>query len=159
MLLEIWSDGASNVHNPKNPGGWASVLVCNNTILKQLSGPEINTTNQRMEIMGALKGLEYYLNNKGEFKDITEIRVITDSGYLYNCMIQKWYVNWKFNNWIGSEGQEIKNKDLWEQLLDILKQYKEQNISVTWRKIRGHKGLIFNEVADKLAVRAKESVS
>lgn len=158
--LQIWSDGASNVHSPKLPGGWSYVYVINNMQMDQGYAGEAPTTNQRMEIMGALKGLDRALTSDFiKENDIDSIQVVTDSAYLYRCMVEKWYVKWRFNQWKNLDNEDVKNRDLWEDLIEVVNELTKKGIIVTWKKIRGHRGLLYNEVADKLAVKGKESVS
>jgi Ribonuclease HI len=123
-------------------------------------GGEQQTTNQRMELMGALKGLQN-LPNRNELKGIQydEVEVLTDSAYLYRCMTEMWYIDWQFKDWIGSEGNPVKNRDLWERLISLVREYKAKGIKIVWTKIRGHKGVLYNEVADKLAVKGKKFYS
>lgn len=157
--LEIWTDGASTCSHEMKPGGWAYVYVVDNALLTSAYGGELNTTNQRMELLAVIKGLKNVADcEKLDKINYNHIRIITDSAYVFDTMTQKRYINWRFDNWIGSEGQEIKNRDLWEQLINLEKQYKSKNIDVTWRKIRGHKGYLYNEIADKLAVKGKKLI-
>ena len=163
-ILQIFTDGASNVHNEKQPGGWAFAYVYSGMLLYNEYEGEAPTTNQRMEMMGAIKGLEN-LDKISSFKDIeyNTVEVITDSAYVYRCMVEMWYVTWRFNNWLKVDDTgkvvEIKNRDLWERLIKISQELKEKHIIINWTKIRGHRGIVFNEVVDKLAKKAKISVS
>lgn len=165
-VLAIWVDGASNVHDKKLPGGWASVYVYNRMLMQVQYDGECPTTNQRMELMGALMGLKN-LNLYDTLKNLeyNEINMYSDSAYLINCMNERWYVKWRFNNWKTGDfhdtvkgGQAVKNRDLWEELLSLVEELKSKHIYVRWVKVKGHKGLVFNEVADKLAVKGKKSV-
>lgn len=159
-VLEVWTDGASNVHHPKLPGGWSAVYVYNNMLIRGLWGGEAPTTSQRMELTGALSAMTYL--DIPELKDIkyNELKICSDSAYLINCMTEMWYINWQFNNWISDVTHEsVKNVDLWKAILNAQKKLKSKGIIITWYKVHGHAGLMYNEVADKLARRGKAGVS
>jgi ribonuclease HI len=161
--IQLYTDGASNVHSPKLPGGWAYVYVQNNMMLCSGWDGEAPTTNQRMELMGAIMGLERRIqHNELGCIQYDEIEIITDSAYLYRCMTELWYIDWQFNNWRkldNSEWVEIKNADLWQRLIALVKATEQLGIRITWTKIRGHKGVLYNEVCDSLARKGKVKVS
>jgi len=118
-------------------GGWASVININNDIV-ELSGYSMDTTNNRMELMGAIKTLEY-------FKEPTKLVIFTDSIYVKNG-ITIWIKNWKLNAFRTANRKEVLNKDLWMEL-DRLNQIHD----VEYRWVKGHNGDPMNERADKLA--------
>ena len=161
--LEIWSDGAINVHADKKPGGWSSVYVYNKMMMCTQWAGVAPTTSQRMELMGALEGLRAVL--EGRHKELealkyTTIEVVSDSAYLINCMTQLWWMEWMYNGWVGASTNEpVKNRDIWEEIISIKEKLEEKGFKVSWRKVKGHCGIMYNEVADKLAVRGKHSVS
>ena len=134
----IYTDGACS----KNPGsgGWGAVLLYNN-IEKHISGAENNTTNNQMELMAVLKSLQL-------LKEPCDIEIFSDSKYVCDG-ISSWLSNWKKNNWIGSNKQPIKNKNLWQELDNIMQIH---TIKMSW--VRGHSGNKYNEIADKLATSA-----
>ena len=134
----IYTDGACS-KNP-GPGGWGAVLLYNNTE-KRISGSENNTTNNQMELMAVLKSLQL-------LKEPCDIEIFSDSKYVCDG-ISSWLSNWKKNNWIGSNKQPIKNKNLWQELDDIMQIH---TIKMSW--VRGHSGDKYNEIADKLATSA-----
>ena len=103
MNLTIFTDGSSR-GNP-GPGGWAAVVIHGDK-LQELGGGEANTTNNRMEITAAVRGLEK--TKKGD-----EVTIYTDSSYLING-ITKWIKGWKRNGWITKTKDEVLNRDLWE---------------------------------------------
>ncbi|OEH86620.1 ribonuclease HI [Desulfuribacillus stibiiarsenatis] len=137
--IVIYTDGACS-GNP-GPGGWSAVLMYGEHI-KELSGGEKDTTNNRMEMLGVIKGLE-------NLKERCEVHIYTDSAYIYNCFQQKWYVNWQKNGWKNSQKKPVENKDLWETMLELVEQH-----DVHWHKVKGHSGDKWNERADVLAVEA-----
>lgn len=162
-VLQIWVDGAINIHNEKLPGGWSSVFVYKKMLMCTQWGGVTGTTSQRMELTAALKGLKAICEEThDELKNlpITEIQIVSDSAYLVNCMVAMWYINWELNNWVSSvDGNPVKNRDLWEEILKYKRLLESKGYKLVWRKVKGHKGLMYNELADKLAVRGKLSVS
>jgi len=141
--MKIFTDGSSR-GNP-GPGGWASILISSDTV-RELGGREAHTTNNRMEMTAALRGLESAASNIKS----KEITVITDSAYLLNG-ITKWIHGWKQKNWIGSQKQEIVNRDLWERLSDVIDAIIDKGVDVQWKIIKGHSGHSLNERCDKIA--------
>lgn len=134
----IYTDGACK-GNP-GPGGWGVVII-NQTSKIELSGSNLNTTNNIMEMTAAIKALEY-------FKEKEAIILNTDSKYL-KLGITSWISNWKKNNWINSNKRQVKNKELWLKL-DQLNNYH----LIEWRWVKAHNGEIHNERADYLATTA-----
>ena len=132
----IYTDGACS-YNP-GPGGWGVVLIYGEK-QKQLSGFEENTTNNRMEIMAVIKALE-------SLKQPCEVDLYTDSAYVSNAFLQDWVSNWVKNNWRGSDKKQVKNKELWQKLLNLTEIHK-----VTFHKVKGHADNEFNNLCDKLA--------
>ena len=133
--VEIFTDGACS-GNP-GPGGWGLVLRYNGTE-KELSGGEVETTNNRMELMAAIEGLRALTRPM-------RIHIHTDSTYVKDG-ITKWIVNWKRNGWKTAAKKPVKNVDLWQALDDALVGHK-----VEWFWVKGHSGHVENERADALA--------
>jgi len=138
-IVEIYTDGACR-GNP-GPGGWGVLLRCNGTD-KTLSGAVKDTTNNRMELMAAIEGLNAVTRP-------CEIMMVTDSEYVKNGITQ-WLANWQKRNWKGSNGKIVKNIDLWQQLDAAVKRHTK----VSWQWVRGHNGHPENEIADELATSA-----
>ena len=138
MRIEIFTDGACR-GNP-GPGGWG-VLLRYEGHTKTLYGAESHTTNNRMELMGAIKGLE-------ALKKTCPVELYTDSQYVRKGMIE-WMANWKKNGWRNAKKEPVKNADLW-QLLD----QQAARHQVTWHWVKGHSGHPENEQADQLANQA-----
>lgn len=159
--LDIWTDGASNIHSEKLPGGWSSVYVYNKMLIDTKYGGVAPTTNQRMEMTGVLEGLKGIVaNEKVSCLKFNTINIYSDSAYVIDGMTKKWYLLWRYNGWKNSEQKEVKNKDLWEELSSLVEDIEiKRNIKINWCKVKGHKGITYNEIADKLAVKAKKSVS
>ncbi len=115
------------------------ILRCGE-LYKELSGGEANTTNNRMELMGVISGLE-------ALKYPCEVVVTTDSKYVYDAVTNGWAKKWQKNNWIKSDKKPALNSDLWERLLKLLDVHK-----VEFRWVKGHAGHPENERCDELAV-------
>jgi len=145
MKINIYTDGAC-VGNP-GPGGWAAVIIKEN-IKKELFGGEKLTTNNRMELTAAIRGLEYCHSEEGEQPSLKEIKIYTDSIYLKEG-ITVWVEKWEKNNWKTSDKKNVKNIDLWKKLKELTK-----STQIEWCWVKGHSGDPMNELADKLAKEA-----
>ena len=138
MKIKIYTDGACSGNPGK--GGWGALIQENDSETK-LSGSELNTTNNRMELTAVIKALEHYDKAR-------EIEVFTDSKYVMQG-ITEWIKNWKNNHWKTSQKKDVKNKDLWV-LLDTV----SAKHDIKWSWVKGHAGDYGNEIADKLATQA-----
>ena len=117
-VVNIYTDGAcSGNQNKKNIGGWGCILEYGGHI-KELCGGEIDTTNNRMELMALVSALSA-LKEKG-----LEVRVYADSSYLINCFREKWYEKWQQNGWKTTQKTPVDNKELWEKLIELMKDQK-----------------------------------
>ena len=137
----IFSDGACS-GNP-GPGGYGVILRCDGRE-KELSGGEPQTTNNRMELMGVITGLE-------ALKYPCKVMVQTDSKYVVDGIEKGWAKSWKRNNWIKSDKKPALNSDLWDRLLKLLEIHE---VKFTW--IKGHAGHPENERCDRLAVDQRD---
>ena len=135
--VEIFSDGACS-GNP-GPGGYGVILRFGEHI-KELSGGEHETTNNRMELTGVIKGLD-------ALKEPCEVTLTTDSKYVVDSVTKGWVYGWKSKGWKKSDGKPALNVDLREQLLPLLRIHK---VNFVW--VKGHAGHPENERCDKLAV-------
>ena len=136
----IYTDG-SCLKNPGGPGGYACIILDNdndNIIYKKAFGEYI-TTNNRMELKAAILGLSY-------FKSKTEITIVTDSTYVRNGFEKGWIQNWLKNNWKNSGNKPVKNRDLWEELLKLVKMH-----DVRFKWVKGHSENNYNNIADAMA--------
>ena len=133
--VEIATDGACK-GNP-GPGGWGA-LIRRGTTEKELSGGEALTTNNRMELMAAIEGLN-------ALKRPCHVMLSTDSRYVMDGLT-KWIKGWQKNGWRTAAKQPVKNADLWQALLDAAKPHR-----VEWTWVKGHAGHPDNERADRLA--------
>lgn len=144
--IQLYSDGACS-GNP-GPGGWGCVLL-HGPHGRRLSGFEPHTTNNRMELLGVIRGLE-------ALKKPARVTVTTDSQYVKNAFTAGWLASWQKKGWRTASGEPVKNQDLWGELVHL------QRIHVlAWVWVRGHSGHHYNEMCDELArnaIRAKAGI-
>lgn len=133
--VELFTDGAC-LGNP-GPGGWAALLRWG-SVEKILAGGEATTTNNRMELMAAIAGLEV-------LKRPCEVRLTTDSRYVQQG-IEQWVPKWRANGWRTADKQPVKNQELWQRLAAACARH-----HVRWAWVRGHSGHPENERVDRAA--------
>lgn len=136
--VDLYTDGACS-GNP-GPGGWGAVLLWGHH-RRELSGGEAETTNNRMELMAVIQGIEA-LNR------VTRVKIHTDSTYVMKGMTE-WIGAWKERGWKTASKKPVKNADLWKRLEAALIDH-----HVQWRWVKGHSGVPENERADELARNA-----
>ncbi|MFH1050563.1 MAG: ribonuclease HI [bacterium] len=136
----IYTDGSS-LGNP-GPGGWGAVLIYGKH-RKELSGGFKLTTNNRMELLAAIKALKALKDDKKQ-----NVKLHTDSSYLVNSITKGWVENWKKSRWL-KKNKPVPNSDLWKELL---KQIKKHNVEFVW--VPAHTGITENERCDQLAKEA-----
>jgi len=136
-VVEIYTDGACR-GNP-GPGGWG-VLLRYNSQEKELWGGEAGTTNNRMELMAAIRALE-------ALKRPSQVKLYTDSIYVMKG-ITEWIHDWKRKGWRTADKKPVKNEDLWRRLDELAREH-----AIEWYWVRGHAGHVENERADALANR------
>ena len=139
--VTIYTDGACS-GNP-GPGGWGAVLMYQDA-KKEMSGGSKNTTNNIMEVTAVIEALK-------SLKVPCEVDLYSDSAYVVNCFKQGWIYNWMKNNWINSNKELVKNKELWQELYSLTKTHK-----VNFIKVKGHADNEFNNRCDELARGAIE---
>lgn len=135
--VDIFTDGACS-GNP-GPGGYGVVLKYKGAV-KELSGGQAQTTNNRMELTAVIAALS-------ALKEPCEVTVYSDSKYIIDSVTKGWVKSWQKNNWIKSNKEKALNPDLWEKLLELLDKHR---VSFVW--IKGHAGHPENERCDQLAV-------
>lgn len=145
MAYIIYTDGSCPKNDGKNPGGWACVIIGDNSEVKEVTGGELVTTNNRMELMSVIMSLE-------NIPVGSEAIVHSDSAYVVNCFRDKWYVKWQRNGWISSAGTPVDNKDLWERLIALV-----EARTVKFQKVKGHSNNELNNRCDELAGNAVPS--
>lgn len=136
--IDIFTDGACR-GNP-GPGGWG-VLLRYGAKEKALKGFEAHTTNNRMELMAAIKALEALTEN-------CHINIYTDSQYVKKG-VTEWLQQWKKNNWRTSSKKPVKNVDLWQELDLLIVSH-----DIAWHWVKGHSGHRENDIVDRLANEA-----
>lgn len=136
--VELYTDGACR-GNP-GPGGWGAILVYHG-YEKELSGGEVETTNNRMELLAAIRGLE-------ALKEPCHVTLTSDSTYLVDGVTKGWLDNWRSKGW-----RKIKNPDLWQRIDELLSMHE---VEFVW--VRGHDGHPYNERCDKLATAAADAL-
>ncbi len=137
--VEIFTDGACS----GNPGkGGYGVILKYNGVSKEMSEGFLLTTNNRMEILAAIKGLE-------ALKEPCAVTLYSDSKYLVDSVNQGWLIKWQKNNWYRTKNEKAKNVDLFKRLLTLLDKHK---VEFVW--VKGHAGHIENERCDHLATSA-----
>jgi ribonuclease HI len=134
--VEIYTDGACS-NNP-GAGGWAAILFYKDT-KKEISGGEIETTNNRMELMAVIMGLE-------TLKERCDVTIYSDSAYTVNAFSQNWLNIWISNGFKTAQKKDVANKDLWERLKCLTKKH-----NVNFVKVKGHSDNEFNNRCDELA--------
>tara|TARA_B100001287_G_scaffold218505_1_gene187418 strand:+ start:1114 stop:1545 length:432 start_codon:yes stop_codon:yes gene_type:complete len=143
MIINVYTDGACS-GNP-GIGGWGVVILDNNEEVL-LNGGDQKTTNNKMELTAAIKALEYFEEKK-------DLIITTDSKYVKDG-IESWIKNWKKNGWKTSAKKEVKNKELWIRLDDLINKH-----NVVWKWVKGHAGNKYNNKADSLARNFIENFS
>jgi ribonuclease HI len=141
--VSIYTDGACK-GNP-GPGGWGAVLVYG-AHEREMSGGERETTNNRMELLGAISALE-------ALKEPCRVILTSDSKYLTDAFLQGWIESWRAKGWRRGK-EELKNPDLWERLYNLTKIHE---VEFVW--VKGHAGHEYNERCDRLAVAFADSFS
>lgn len=135
--VDIFTDGACS-GNP-GPGGWGAILRYGENE-KEISGGEKDTTNNRMEMTAVIEALKL-------LKFPCEVTLYTDSQYVCNGINKRWIDNWQRNGWKNSQRQPVANKELWEEIIALMKIH---NVKFVW--VKGHDGHPENERCDRLAV-------
>lgn len=139
----IFSDGACS-GNP-GPGGWGAIVVTPEGTVRELGGSEHSTTNNRMELTGAIMALRAIEDSPPGAVDF-----YTDSTYVIRGITQ-WIWGWRKRDWKNAEGEDVLNRDLWEALSRTVSA-REKKSKVHWHYVRGHRGTPGNERCDEIAV-------
>jgi ribonuclease HI len=137
----VFTDGAAK-GNP-GPGGWAAIVITPEGTVTELGGGSPHTTNNKMELSGALAALEHLADHPGP------LAIYTDSTYLIQG-ITRWVWGWRKRNWKTAQGGDVLNRDLWQRLADLVGARGVKHVD--WRWVRGHVGTPGNERVDEIAV-------
>ncbi|MFP4084240.1 MAG: ribonuclease HI [Desulfonatronovibrio sp.] len=140
----VYTDGAC-LKNP-GPGGYGAVLLYKDR-KKEIAKGYPETTNNRMELLGVISALK-------ELKYPCRIKVYTDSQYIAKAVNQKWLDKWKRNGWKTSGRNDVKNKDLWQELISLLDKH---SVEFSW--VKAHNGDHYNERCDQLAKKAAKEAA
>ena len=135
--VTLYTDGACS-GNP-GPGGWGAILSYNG-VEKELSGGEANTTNNRMELLAVISGLE-------ALKETCRVELYSDSKYVIDGLSKGWAVSWRKNGWRKADKKPALNPDLWERLLNLAEKHQ---LAYHW--VKGHADNPYNNRCDQLAV-------
>jgi ribonuclease HI len=140
--IRIFTDGACSC-NP-GPGGWGAVLLLPERRIT-IIGYATHTTNNRMELLAVIKALK-----KADSLGFEEVEIFSDSAYVVDAVNKKWLDNWKKNKWKTSKLEDVKNKDLWIRLDELLS---DTSKTISILKVKGHSGNTFNDLADAAATK------
>lgn len=135
----IYTDGACS-GNP-GPGGWGAILMINEN-KKEIFGGNKNTTNNVMELTAVIEALKL-------LKRPCNVNLYSDSAYVVNAFLQNWILGWIKNGWKNSNKEDVKNKELWQELISLTKVH-----NVTFHKVKGHADNKYNNRCDELARNA-----
>ncbi len=141
--INIFTDGACS-GNP-GPGGWGTILKYG-AYVKELSGGEKETTNNRMELTAVIMGLK-------ALKEPCEVTIYSDSKYFIDAVEKGWVYSWQKNNWIKKDKKPALNSDLWQEILELMKKHK---CELVW--VKGHAGHPENERCDDMAVAESKKI-
>ena len=134
--ITIYTDGACSC-NP-GPGGWGAILFYKNQ-MKEISGYEKETTNNKMELTAAIMALD-------KLKEPCEVELYSDSAYLINAFNQDWITPWQMNGFRNANKKPVQNVDMWQKLIEFNNTHK-----ITWIKVKGHADNQYNNRCDELA--------
>jgi ribonuclease HI len=138
----MYTDGACR-GNP-GPGGWGALITFEGSS-KEMFGGKLDSTNNQMELSAAIEGL-------AALKEPCDVDLFTDSKYVMDGITQ-WIHNWKKNSWRTAAKKDVKNKELWQQLDELINFHQVQ-----WHWVKGHSGDVGNEIADQLANKGIDSI-
>ena len=141
--VTIYTDGACSGNPGK--GGWGAILMCKGK-MKEISGGEKETTNNRLELTAPIEALKL-------LKKPCNVKIYSDSAYLINAFTNGWIYNWFKNGWKTADKKDVKNKELWIEIYNYTKIHK-----IEWIKVKGHSDNEYNNRCDEMAVEAAKTV-
>jgi len=142
--VEIYTDGACRGNGQENALGAFGIVFIYNGTIKEIKQAFRNTTNNIMELTAVIQALAM-------LKECCEVKIYTDSAYVANAINQKWIVNWQKNGWKNSSKEPVKNKELWQKLIELVEKHKVEFI-----KVKGHSDNFYNNRCDQLANEAMD---
>lgn len=145
--VTIYTDGACRGNGKENSIGAFGIVFIYNGIQKEIKQAFLNTTNNIMELTAVIQALSM-------LKEPCEVKLHSDSAYVVNALNQNWIKNWQKNGWKNSNKEPVKNKELWETLIELLNKHKVQFI-----KVKGHSDNVYNNRCDELANEAMDELS
>ena len=144
--VEIYTDGGCRGNGSTTAIGGFGIVFMYKDFYKEYKESHVNTTNNEMELMATVRALEM-------LKEPCNVKIYSDSAYVVNANNQGWLINWVRNNWKTSTKKDVKNKELWKQLIELLKKHK-----VKFIKVKGHSDNEHNNRCDELANEAMNEV-
>jgi ribonuclease HI len=144
--VTIYTDGACRGNGKENTIGAFGIVFMYNDVQKEIKQAFRNTTNNIMELSAVIQALSM-------LKEPCSVKLYSDSAYVVNAINQKWINNWQKNGWKNSNKEPVKNKELWEKLIELLKYHKVEFI-----KVKGHSDNQYNNRCDKLANEAMDEL-
>lgn len=172
MNVELYTDGSA-LRNP-GPGGLGYVIrywIDNGNDMPEEKSIDGNqgfrlTTNNRMELMAGIYGIDAIIDNvnAGIIQKPNQVNIFSDSEYFCKAITMRWLDKWQQNNWMtsgynGAASKPVKNKDLWERIVECQNQLRNMGINIVMTHVKGHSGNDYNEKADKLAYAASNSLT
>jgi ribonuclease HI len=142
----IYTDGACRGNGKENTIGAFGIVFMYNEVQKEVKQAFRNTTNNIMELSAVIQALSM-------LKEPCSVKVHSDSAYVINAINQKWINNWQKNGWKSSNKEPVKNRELWEKLIELIKYHKVEFI-----KVKGHSDNPYNNRCDKLANEAMDEL-
>lgn len=149
----VWTDGACS-GNP-GTGGWGVVVEADGSEQMRMSGYELESTNNRMELTAMVKAIASVISMfKKSGSESAAVMIMSDSAYVVNSISNGWLLKWSKNGWRTKQGA-VKNRELWEKAHELLSKAKKMHCDIKVIKVKGHAGDEMNELADRLAVEAR----
>lgn len=145
--VDIYTDGACRGNGKENTIGAYGIVLIYNELKKEMKKACKDTTNNIMELSAVIEALKM-------LKEPCSVTLYSDSAYVVNAVNNKWLLNWQKNGWKTSNKEPVKNKELWENLISLLKVH-----DVTFVKVKGHADNLFNNRCDELANEAMDDIT
>lgn len=156
--IHVYTDGGCQGNGKKsNVGGYGVVLKWKGRT-REMSRGFADTTNNRMEMQAAIDGLDAVLSIPGYADSPKPVILYSDSGYMLEGLIKKWYVGWQRKNWKTSSGSKAKNIEHWKELIRIVGEFEAHGVQLSFEQVKGHSGHPENERCDELATQAMADI-